>query len=71
MVRKPCVFKNLAMEMFIRHMSIHDLAKASHISYKALCRKLNGESIMTLDDAIEIHKLLDKVLPIEELFSKE
>lgn len=71
MVRKPCVYKNLAMEMFVRNMTIMDMASRTHTNYKALCRKLNGDTVMTLDDAIRIHEVLEKVMPIEKLFSRE
>lgn len=71
MVRKPCVYKNLAMEMFLQHMSINSLSKKTRINYKALCRKLNGETAMMLDEAIEIYKVIGKALPFEELFSRE
>ena len=71
MVRKPCVYQNVAMQMFIRGISISDLAKKSYTGYKALCRKLNGESSVTIEDAIAIHEALGKPMPIEILFSKE
>lgn len=71
MTRKPCVYKNVAVTMFIRNVSICNLAELSHIGYKALCRKLNGESMISIEDAIAIHQALGCPMPIEVLFSRE
>ena len=71
MVRRPCVYKKLAMIMFMNNISICDLAKKSHMNYKTLCRKLNGDTAVTIEDAIDIHRILGNPMPIEELFSRE
>lgn len=71
MVRKPCVYKNVSVSMFELDMSISGLAERTHIGYKTLCRKLNGETAITIEDAIEIHKALGCPMPIEILFGRE
>lgn len=71
MTRKPCVYKNIAITMFAMDVSIGHLAKMTHIGYKALCRKLNGESMLSIDDAIAIHQALGKPMPVDILFSRE
>ena len=71
MVRKPCVYENVSVAMFIIKMKISDLANKTHISYKTLCRKLNGETAMTIEDAIAIYDALGQPMPIQNLFSRE
>ena len=71
MTRKPCVYKNVAIMMFVRDVSISRLAKMSNIGYKALCRKLNGESMVSIEDAFAIHHALGEPMPIEILFIRE
>lgn len=71
MMRKPCVYGNVAVTMFVLDISIAKLADICHISYKALCRKLNGESMISIDEAIAIHQALGCPMPMETLFSRE
>lgn len=71
MVRKPCVYENVSVAMFVIKMKISDLADLTHIGYKTLCRKLNGETAMTIEDAIAIYEALGKPMPIQNLFSRE
>ena len=58
------------MAMFDQNISIADLAARTYIDYKALCRKLNGETKVTIEEAIAIHEILHRVLPIETLFER-
>lgn len=67
---KACVYKNLAIQMLLQNISRRKIAELTHINYKAICRKLNGETAISVDEAISIHEVLGKVMPIEELFSK-
>ena len=71
MVRKPCVYENVSVAMFVAEMKISDLSNITHIGYKTLCRKLNGETAMTIEDAISIYEALGKPMPIQNLFSRE
>lgn len=68
MVRKPCVYENISVAMLELGMKIVDLAEKTHINYKVLCRKLNGETAVTIDEAISIHNALGKPMPLEVLF---
>lgn len=69
-LRRPCVYKHLAMTMFEQNISIAELAARTYIDYKALCRKLNGETKVTIEEAISIHEILNRALPIELLFKR-
>ena len=68
MVRKPCVYQNISVAMLILEMKIDELANKTHINYKTLCRKLNGETAVTIEEAILIHDALGKPMPLEVLF---
>ncbi len=71
MVRKPCVYKNLAAQMFMSDVSIAELAERTYIEYKSLCKKLNGDSKMTIEEAISIYDVLGHVMPMEKLFERQ
>ena len=71
MVRKPCIYKNVSISMFRAKTKISILSEQTNIGYKNLCRKLNGETAVTIEEAIEIHKALGCPMPIEILFSRE
>lgn len=68
MVRKPCVYQNVSVVMLILEMKIDELASKTHINYKTLCRKLNGETAVTIEEAILIYDALGKPMPLEVLF---
>ena len=71
MVRKPCVYQNLSAQMFVLGISITDLAERTYIEYKALCKKLNGTSSVSVEEAIAIHEALDRCMPMEKLFERQ
>lgn len=70
MKSKPCVYQNVSVAMLILKMKIADLAEKTHIDYKSLCRKLNGETAVTIEEAIAIHTALGKPMPVEILFKQ-
>ena len=71
MRRKPCVFKNVATQMLIQGIDITDLASETYIEYKSMCKKLNGDARMTIEEAISIYNVLNRAMPMEQLFSRE
>ena len=68
MRRKRCIFPVVDATMFAKHMSIADLAEASGIEYKCLCKKLNGSAQLSLNQSISIYIALERPMPIEDLF---
>ena len=70
MVRKPCVYKNLVMAMFIANIRIVDLADMTGIEYKSLCKRLNGDAKLSIDEAILIYEALDEAVPMHKLFAR-
>lgn len=71
MRRKPCVYKNLASQMLIQGIDIATLSNETYIEYKSMCKKLNGDARLTIDEAISIYEVLDRAMPMEKLFSRE
>lgn len=70
MKRKPCVYKNIAAEMLMQDIDIATLAKRTYIDYKSMCKKLNGDSRITIEEAISIYEVLHKALPVDKLFER-
>ena len=70
MKRKPCVYQNIAAEMLMQHIDISTLSKMTFIDYKAMCKKLNGDSKVTIEEAISIYDALHRALPVEKLFER-
>ena len=70
MKRKPCVYKNIAAEMLMQDIDIITMAKLTYIDYKAMCKKLNGDSRITIEEAISIYEVLHKALTVEKLFER-
>ena len=68
---RPCAYKNLAIQMHHLELTRRKLAKRINMEYKSMCRKLNGDTAITIDEAIMIHEVVNKAIPIEELFSRE
>lgn len=68
---KYCVYKNLAVQMLFQHVTRKKIAEKLHLNYRALCRKLNGETSISIEEAIAIYNIMNKVIPMDELFSRE
>ena len=66
--RKPCVYPNVDLLMFLERMSITDLSQKSGIEYKSLCKKLNGTAKLSFKDGIAIYNSLDRLVPLERMF---
>lgn len=71
MKRKPCVYKNIAAEMLMQNIDISTMSRLTYIEYKSLCKKLNGDARITIEEAISIFEVLHKALPIERLFERQ
>lgn len=71
MKRKPCVYPNIEEAMLSQGLDITRLSKKTYVDYKSMCKKLNGDSKITIEEAIMIHNALNKVMPIEALFAKQ
>ena len=71
MKRKPCVYKNIAAEMLMQDIDIATMAKRTYIDYKSMCKKLNGDSKITIEEAISIFEVLHRALPVEKLFERQ
>ena len=70
MKRKPCVYKNIAAEMLMQDIDIATLSKRTYIEDKSMCKKLNGDARITIEEAISIFEVLHKALPLEKLFER-
>lgn len=65
------MFPNLEAEMARRKISRQQLAKVLECTPTTLSLKLNGKSIITLDECITIRDYIDKGLSIDYLFAAE
>lgn len=70
MVRKPCVYRNLAAVMLMQGVDIISLSLMTFIDYKSMCKKLNGDARITVEEAILIYKVLGRVMPVDKLFER-
>ena len=70
MVRKPCVYKSLMTAMMIDNIRITDLAEMTGIDYKSLCKRLNGDAKLSIEEAIAIYRAVKEVVPMEKLFAR-
>ena len=57
--------------MLTQGIDITELASATYIEYKSMCKKLNGDARMTIEEAISIYNVLNRAMPMEQLFSRE
>lgn len=65
------MFPNLEAEMARRKISRQELSKIIGCTPTTLSLKLNGKSIITLRECIQIRDAIDKSLSIDYLFAKE
>ena len=70
MVRKPCVYKKLVIAMITECVTISELAETAGIEYKSLCKRLNGDAKLSIEEAIAIYNALDRAYPMEKLFER-
>ena len=70
MVRKPCVYKKLVIAMITECMKISELSELTGIEYKSLCKRLNGDAKLSIEEAIAIYNALDGAYPMEKLFAR-
>lgn len=63
------MYKNLEAELKRKGMTKGDLARALNLTATTLSNKLNGKSIITLGEALQIKKLICVSMPVEELFA--
>ena len=65
------MYPNLDAEMARRKITRNSLAKAIHVTPTTLTLKLNGKAPITLNECIEIKKILNTDMLIDYLFSTE
>ena len=65
------MYPNLDAEMARRKITRKSLAKAIHVTPTTLTLKLNGKAPITLNECIEIKKILNTDMLIDYLFSIE
>lgn len=68
-MRGDCIYPQLQICMYLRHMDSKELSKAAEINYTSLRRKLRGETTFSLNEAIRIKKGLCTDVPLEKLFA--
>ncbi len=69
-MKKPCVYMQVMVQMYLRGMDSHMLAEKAGISYPSLRRKLRGEGGLGLEEAKRIHRALGSDLSLEALFER-
>lgn len=62
------MFPNVRAKLGYRNMTRLDLSDATGIKYQTLNAKLNGDSELTLADAVKIKRALKTDMPLEDLF---
>lgn len=60
----------LEIEIKKRNIQKKEIAEKLSIQPRTLSKKLNGERAFLLEDAIKIHQIWFKDIPIEKLFQK-
>lgn len=65
------MYPNLEAEMARRKITRNELAKVLGMSPNTLGLKLNGKSVLSLPECIEIKHFLNNPMPLEELFKTE
>jgi len=64
------MYKLIEARLVLLGMTKKELARALGISYNTLLLKLRGESSFTLDEALEVKRLIRASESVEELFSQ-
>ena len=64
------MYRNVKAEMARRDMSIADLAEKLNCTSANLCKKLNGNVVLTFNEAKQIKNALGVDIPLEELFEE-
>lgn len=64
------MFKNVDAELKRNGMTRGDLANALRLAPSTMSLKLNGKSIITLEEAKKIKEILGVDIPLEVLFEK-
>lgn len=64
------MYKRVEGQMVIAGISKKILAQKLGIGYTTLLQKMNGSSAFTLDEALEIKKIINSTEPIEMLFNR-
>ena len=70
MQRKSCVYRNLVKAMMIDGINITDLSEITGIEYKGLCKRMNGDVKLTIDEALLIYYALDGIIPMNKMFER-
>ena len=66
-----CIYPNLSAEMARRKITQGDLSKLTGRTPTTISFKLQGKSIITLTEAIDIRDAIDKSLSLDYLYQKE
>jgi len=64
------MYRALEAEIVRQGLNKKNLAKDLSMSYGTLCVKLKGDYSFTLDEAIEIKKIVRTDMPIDDLFAR-
>lgn len=70
MVNNNIVYSNLRAEMARHNLGITDIAKKLGLTRETVSKKLSGKSKITLDEAMEIKKILFFDKNVEYLFKE-
>lgn len=65
------MYPNLEAEMARKKVTRNDLAKKLKMTPTTLGNKLNGKTCLSLPESIEIKKILEVAIDIEELFKTD
>ncbi|MBQ9613072.1 MAG: hypothetical protein IJV14_10900 [Lachnospiraceae bacterium] len=70
-MRAQCAYKQIGMEMVAKGIDTQLLSEMCGIPYQTLRKRLRGGAGFTLEEAIDIHKVIGQHMTIEQLFQKE
>jgi len=65
------MFRNLEAELARKSITKTKVAQELGLTLGTLSLKLNGKSNLTLSEALKIKKILNVVIPLEELFEDD
>lgn len=69
-MKRTGVYAQVIVQMYLQGMDSHTLAEKTGISYPSLRRKLRGDGMLRLEEALSIRQALGCDLPLEELFAR-
>ena len=71
MKTKKMLYRNLAARMALLGINRGELSHLMGVNYSTLENKLRGKTAFTLDQAVQIKRILRCTAPLEDLFARD